>query len=161
MHAAEGSLVPFDLISDLVVRLLDLCDGSGPAAQRYVGKVGVDHAVLDSNLVSHLEARGARLVLGVAHGSFLGEIVRPVAGDEGMSPFRAASSWISLGRCRASTIRPLTWIIAARPSHLKFFNSRFTGSTENFSGSNLPPIHSFMSRWSGCFGSAITFRKSA
>src|SRR5208283_921576 len=26
-----------------------------------------------------------------------------------MSPFRYASSWISLGRCRASTIRPLTW----------------------------------------------------
>ena len=64
-----------------------------------------------------------------------------------MSPFRYVSSWISLGRCRASTIRPLTWIIAARPSHLKFFNSRFTASTENFSGSNLPPIHSFMSRW--------------
>ena len=55
----------------------------------------------------------------------------------------------------------VTWIIAARPSHLRFFNSRFTASTENFSGSNLPPIHSFMSRWSGCFGSAIAFRKSA
>ena len=87
MHAAEGSLVPFDLISDLVVRLLDLCDGSGPAAQRYVGKVGVDHAVLDSNLVSQLEARGARLALCVAHGSLLGAIVRPVAGDVGDEPF--------------------------------------------------------------------------
>ena len=40
-------------------------------------------------------------------------------------------------------------------------NSRFTALRSNFSGSNLPPIHSFMSRCSGCFGSAIASRKSA
>ncbi len=40
-------------------------------------------------------------------------------------------------------------------------NSRFTALRSNFSGSNLPPIHSFISRCSGCFGSAIASRKSA
>ncbi len=40
-------------------------------------------------------------------------------------------------------------------------NSRFTALRSKFSGSNLPPIHSFKSRWSGCFGSAIASRKSA
>ena len=75
-------------------------------------------------------------------------------GIQGMSPFRYASSWIFLGRSGIDDQ-------AVDLNHLKFFNSRFTASTENFSGSNLPPIHSFMSRWSGCFGSAIAFRKSA
>jgi len=56
----------------------------------------------------------------------------------------------------ADAITDLEWF-----THYNVLNSRFTLSTENFSGSNLPPIHSFISRWSGCFGSAIASRKSA
>src|SRR5271166_1736117 len=56
----------------------------------------------------------------------------------------------------ANAITDLEWF-----THYNVLNSRFTALRSNFSGSNLPPIHSFISRCSGCFGSAIASRKSA
>jgi len=46
-------------------------------------------------------------------------------------------------------------------AHYNLLNSRFTALRSNFSGSNFPPIQSFMSRWLSCFGSLIAARKSA
>src|SRR5271157_708610 len=83
MHPIQSFLVPLDFVGDLVVCLLDLRDSPGPAAQRDVGQVGVDHAGLDSNLVSHLEARDDRSFFRMSHASLLGGTVRPVAGDVG------------------------------------------------------------------------------
>ena len=56
----------------------------------------------------------------------------------------------------ANAITDLEWFTL-----YNVLNSRFTALRSNFSGSNLPPIHSFISRCSGCFGSAIASRKSA
>src|SRR5271166_4840672 len=56
----------------------------------------------------------------------------------------------------ADAITDLEWF-----THYNVLNSRFTALRSNFSGSNLPPIHSFNSRCSGCFGFAIASRKSA
>src|SRR5271165_2077525 len=82
MHPIQGSLVPLDFVGDLVVCLLDLCDCPRPTTERDVGKVWVDHAVLDSNLVSYLEPRVDRSFFRVGHDSLLGGTV-PVAGDVG------------------------------------------------------------------------------
>src|SRR5271157_846364 len=87
MHPIQGSLVPLDFVGNLVVYLLDLCDCPRPTTQMDVGKVLVDYAVLDSNLVPNLEARDDRSFFRVRHGSLLGGIVRSFAGDVGDQAF--------------------------------------------------------------------------
>jgi hypothetical protein len=63
----------------------------------------------------------------------------------GVIPARNATQQSAMGTTPISIFPSPLPFIAAYPSHLSPFNSRFTLSTENFSGSNLPPIHSTIS----------------
>ena len=68
VHAREGPLVPRDLISDLVVRLLHPPDRAGPSAQGNVLKVGDRHSGFDSDLGPRLEPGGCGRLAGTRHG---------------------------------------------------------------------------------------------
>ena len=67
VHGIEGPPVPFDLVVDLVLDLLDLLDRPRPAAQGDVGEVGVGNALLDPDLVPDLESSSVRRLLGAWH----------------------------------------------------------------------------------------------
>ena len=63
----------------------------------------------------------------------------------GVIPARNITQQSAMGTTPISIFpSPLPFSVAY-PSHLSPFNSRFTLSTENFSGSNSPPTHSTLS----------------